>query len=195
MQRHRTYRHDSGSVLAAAMWCGVILVCGVGRSLAASPDVKVDQVGYLRTESKLAMVTSGAARGPFVVRRSSDDAVFFSGVLGGAKHDAAHSGDTVRWANFSKLKQRGKFYLQMEGVGTSHPFVIADSTFRRTFYLVMRSYYGQRCGTAVDLAPTRPAFSHPACHTADGVFDSCSAGRSGSKNAMRIPVEADQAFR
>jgi endoglucanase len=175
--------------IAAVIWC-VVLVFGAGPSLAASPDVKVDQVGYLPNEPKLAMVTSGAvssgaARAPFVVRRGSDDAVVFSGVLGGAQDDADHSGDVVRWANFTKLKERGTFYLQVEGVGTSHPFVIADNTYRRTFYTVMRSFYGQRCGTAVDLGPTRPAYSHPACHTADGVFHLCSAGRSGTRAATR----------
>lgn len=176
-------RHHSVWPVAAALCCGVVLACGAGPALAASPDVKVDQVGYLPTESKLAMVTAGATGTRFSVRRTSDDGEVFAGVLGGAQDDAAHSGDTVRWANFSKLRKRGTFYLEVEGVGASHPFVIADNAFRSRLYTVMRSYYGQRCGTAVDLAPTWPAYSHPACHTADAVFHACSAGRSGGKAA------------
>lgn len=178
-----TRRHVRWSHVATAVCIGVVLVGGAGRSLAASPDVKVDQVGYLRTEAKLAMVTSGADGGTFLVRRSDDDSVVFSGELGAARDDAAHSGDTVLWANFSRLRKPGTYYLQVAGVGTSHPFVIADHAYLRTFYTVMRSFYGQRCGTAVDLGPTRSAYSHPACHTDDGVFHACSAGRSGAQAA------------
>ena len=28
----------------------------------------------------------------------------------------------------------------------------------------MRGFYGQRCGTAVDMGPEFPGYSHPACH-------------------------------
>ncbi len=28
----------------------------------------------------------------------------------------------------------------------------------------MRGFYGQRCGTAVDLGPEFPGYAHPACH-------------------------------
>jgi endoglucanase len=126
------------------------------------------------------MVTSDAAAGPFTVRRSADGTVAFSGTLGDPRDDGAHSGDTVRWADFTPLSQPGTFYLDVEGVGTSHPFRVADDTFADTFYTVMRSYYGQRCGTAVDLAPSAPQYSHPACHTADATFHSCSTGRSSA---------------
>jgi hypothetical protein len=35
---------------------------------------------------------------------------------------------------------------------------------RSTDYMAMRGFYGQRCGTAVDMGPEFPGFKHPACH-------------------------------
>jgi endoglucanase len=44
----------------------------------------------------------------------------------------------------------------------------------------MRSYYGQRCGMAVNLAPDSPAFKHPVCHAVAGFHPSSGriAGRA-----------------
>jgi endoglucanase len=41
----------------------------------------------------------------------------------------------------------------------------------------MRSFYGQRCGTAVDLGPEFPGFKHDACHL-NGAYHS-SSGKTG----------------
>src|SRR5580658_5170087 len=41
----------------------------------------------------------------------------------------------------------------------------------------MRSYYGQRCGTAVDLGPEFPGYKHAACHL-EGAYQA-SSGKSG----------------
>jgi endoglucanase len=44
----------------------------------------------------------------------------------------------------------------------------------------MRGFYGQRCGTAVDLGPEFPGYSHPACHL-HGEFH-ISSGASGPRD-------------
>jgi endoglucanase len=74
-------------------------------------------------------------------------------------------------------------------VGVSHEFEISPSAYAGAFRLALRSFYGQRCGTAVDLSPTHPGYAHPACHTAgtpnpDARFHS-SSGRSGSRESSR----------
>ena len=47
----------------------------------------------------------------------------------------------------------------------------------------MRSYYGQRCGTAVDLGPAFPGYRHAACHLT-GAFHA-SSGRAGPHASSR----------
>jgi endoglucanase len=131
---------------------------------ALSEAVKVDQVGYLPARPKVAIVTDPRATGSFTVRRAADGSEVLSGRLGPALADP-DTGDTVRVADFSPLTQTGSFYLDVAGVGASYEFDVAPDVYAKVFYLAMRAFYGQRCGTAVDLAPSYPGYRHPACHT------------------------------
>lgn len=155
----------------AALALGVLLAgsCGSssepGEPAGAVDTIKLDQVGYLPRAPKLAMVTDARASGGFSVRRAGDDAEVLRGTLGAAVVDG-DSGDSVRIADFSALSLTGTFRLDVEGLGRSHPFAVADDVYAGAFYLAARAFYGQRCGTAVDLAPTHPGYSHPACHVA-----------------------------
>jgi endoglucanase len=139
-------------------------------------DIRVDQVGYLASAPKLAMVVSDAATGAFSVVRATDSASVLTGALGPVKRDA-DSGDLVRVADFSGMTADGTYYLDVAGVGRSYPFRVARDIYRRAYYLAARSYYGQRCGTAVDLGPEFPGYKHDACHL-QGAFHP-SSGKSG----------------
>jgi len=146
------------AVLACLLFCSAVLAHGAET---AQPAIKVDHVGYPLDGPKIALVSAPAAT--FEVRRSSDDAVVFKGNLTAAKADP-DTGDKVQAADFSALKQAGRYYLEIPGVGRSFTFAVNNNVFERTYYLAMRAFYGQRCGTAVDMGPEFPGFSHPACH-------------------------------
>ncbi len=160
----------------------VCLLAAVGLAAAPPPvpttDIKVNQAGYLPGAPKLAIVVSGKAGGTFVVRRAGDRKVVFRGTLTAPAADA-NSGDAVRTADFSALRQTGRFYLDVPGAGISWPFQIAPDVDARAFYLAMRSFYGQRCGTAVDLGPEFPGYRHDECHL-DNAYHATS-GRTGAK--------------
>jgi endoglucanase len=163
----------------------VILLCCVpgvaGRqSPAPTTDIKVDQVGYLPQAPKVAMVVSGAAADGFVVRRVGDGTIVFRGKLSAPALDA-NSGDAVRTADFSPLNEKGKFHIDVPGVGVSWPFTIAPDAYSRAFYLAMRSFYGQRCGTSVDLGPEFPGYKHDQCHTKNQYH--ASSGKTGVKTS------------
>ncbi len=151
---------------------------GRGPSPTPTADIKVDQVGYLPTAPKVAMVTTSRAAGTFVVRRSGDGEVALRGKLSGPAADA-NSGDRVQTADFSSLKKEGRFFLEVPGVGVSWPFAIAPDAYSRAFYLAMRSFYGQRCGTAVDLGHEFPGYTHEACHLENAYH--ATSGRRGVK--------------
>jgi endoglucanase len=146
----------------------------------AVADIRVDQVGYLPSADKLAMVASSRPASRFAVRRSDDDAVVFTGELGPPLHDP-DSGDRVSIADFSSLRSDGRFYLDVSGVGRSWPFEIGRGVYDRAWRLAMRSFYGQRCNTPVDLAPDSSGYAHDVCHR-EGAYHA-SSGRSG---AMRM---------
>jgi endoglucanase len=141
-------------------------------------DIKVDQAGYLPSAPKIAFVAAKAPATTFVVKRTTDDKVVFRGKLGAATADA-DSGDTVQSADFSKVKKPGSYYLQVRGVGRSWGFAVAKDAYSRAWYLAMRSFYGQRCGIAVDLGPEFPGYKHEACHL-EGAYHR-SSGKSGTK--------------
>jgi endoglucanase len=134
-------------------------------AVAADPVVaiKVDQAGYLPGAPKIAIVVSGKAATEFAVHRTNDGFVVFRGKLTDPVRDA-DTQDLVQTADFTKLAAVGRYYLDVPEVGQSWNFTIAADVFSRVFYLALRSFYGQRCGTAVDLGPEFPGYSHPACH-------------------------------
>ena len=124
--------------------------------------IKVDQVGYPIDGPKVALIAAPADT--FQIRRSSDKSVVFQGKLSPPVSDP-DTGDQVYAADFSALRKPGTYFLEVPGVGRSWNFTVGKNIFERTYYLAMRAFYGQRCGTAVDLGPEFPGYSHPICHS------------------------------
>ena len=153
-------------VTGSLMWLTLALVCGLGVKKAGgaetgSVEIKVNQVGYLPEATKVAMVTMAGTT--FEVKRASDNGVVLKGVLGPASKDK-DTGDSVQIADFTKLREAGTYYLDVPGVGRSWTFAIKRDAFSHTYYLAMRAFYGQRCGTAVDLGAEFPGYKHAVCH-------------------------------
>jgi endoglucanase len=142
-----------------------------------SLQIKLDQVGYLPESAKLAVVTAPAKT--FEVKRVADNTTVFKGQLGPATLDP-DTGDSVQIADFTPLRETGTYYLDVPGVGQSWTFSIRPDVFSRTYYLAMRAFYGQRCGTAVDLGPEFPGYTHRACHL-KGEFHA-SSGKQGERD-------------
>ena len=166
-------------LLPSILLAGLLLCPAAPAHGAESPSlaIQVDQVGYPLNGPKVALVSSPATT--FEVRRSSDHQVVFQGKLGSAVADK-DTGDQVQAADFSALRQAGSFYLEVPGVGRSWDFTVGQNVFAHTYYLAMRGFYGQRCGTAVDLGPEFPGYSHAICHQ-HGEFHP-SSGASGPRD-------------
>jgi endoglucanase len=156
----------------------VIIICVFGVAAAPTTDIKVDQVGYLPQARKLAFVVTNRTVSEFLLRKADGSAIVFRGRLSAPRGDV-DSGDRIQIADFSRFKTEGRFYIEVPGVGRSWSFAIGASVYRRAFYLTMRSFYGQRCGTAVDLGSEFPAFKHAACHL-NGAYHA-SSGKTGPR--------------
>jgi len=147
-----------------------------------TPAIRVDQVGYAAGRPKRAAVVVDPPAPAFAVRPEAGGAVVFEGALGPPRLDP-DTGERVQLADFSPLATSGRFVVEVPGVGQSHPFEIGPRVYDRALYLAMRSFYGQRCGTAVDLGPEFPGYAHEACHLRGGWH--ASSGRSGSRESAR----------
>lgn len=156
-----------------------------GFALNATTDIKVDQAGYLIGFEKLAMLAQPQSNpnvATFSVKRSNDDSVAFSGTLQSPVLDS-DSGDRLQIADFTKLNESGLFYLEIPGAGRSWDFAIGPDVYNRVYYLAMRGFYAQRCGTAVNMAPDFPQYSHAVCHT-EGEYDP-SSGKTGPHSSAK----------
>ncbi len=158
------------------------IVCCCAVAATPTTEIRVDQAGYPTTAPKLAMVVSKTQAGDFTVRRAADASVAFEGKLSAPIADA-DSGDRVQTADFSKLAATGRYYLDIPGVGRSWTFAIGPDVYARAYYLAMRAFYAQRCGTAVDLGPEFPGYTHAACHL-NGAYHP-SSGKTGPRAPSR----------
>jgi hypothetical protein len=140
-----------------------------------NPAIHVNEVGYLPTQSKKAMV--GFYLGSLGEMNINGPSVFK--IVDAASGKEAFSGNllprrdsgfsfpcyqNVLEADFSAFKTPGEYRLQVSGLGASFPFFIDDgvaAAFARTYAL---GIYHQRCGTANAMPFTR--FVHEACHSA-----------------------------
>ena len=141
--------------------------------LSGPPGAVFNQVGYLPGARKVATVPAPHAAGTgFQILPEFGKTPVFTGTLGTPVEDAA-SGDRVAVADFSGLTVPGTYRLAVDG-RNSALFSVASDVYRDPLRLAMRSFYGQRCGCAVDLGE---GYSHAACHAA-GAYHATS-GRSG----------------
>lgn len=141
-----------------------------------SPVIHVNQVGYMPSLAKRAMV--GFYLGSLGEMELSEkeqnfalvDAVSGKTALSGKLVPRRDVGfpfvcyQNVFEADFSGFKTPGEYRLQVPGLGASFPFFIDDgiaAAFARTYAL---GIYHQRCGMANELPFTR--FTHGPCHTA-----------------------------
>ena len=160
------------------LWVLAAAVCAFAAN--SESVVRLNQAGYLPRSPKAAVVA--ADTDAFTVCDARTGVVVFSGKASEPVQDA-DSGDRVRIADFSSLRKPGRYYLDAAGVGRSYDFNIGPDVYDRLFYLAMRSFYGQRCGTAVDLGPEFPGYNYEACHTTGAWHPS--SGKSGPAPSTR----------
>jgi hypothetical protein len=159
-----------------------LLFLTVSISASAIPPVinnhiKVDQFGYRTTDKKIAVISSPQAGynatdtfspgGSYQIRRWSDDAFMYSGIImqwnGGATH--AQSGDKAWWFDFTPFTTPGFYYVfdVNNNVG-SYKFEISDCVYGDVMKQAMRTFYYQRCGCAKAAPFAETGWTDAVCH-------------------------------
>ncbi len=135
-----------------------------------SKDVRVNSIGYKPALAKRATVMGDHGNAEWSIRSCADDSSVLSGKLSSAVV-TSDSKETVQVVDFSALTAPGSYYLNVEGVGKSVPFRVADEVYNDSLELQMAGLYGLRCGMAVSISHGGNIFQHDVCHTADGKMD------------------------
>ena len=141
-----------------------------------SEDIRVNQIGYLPSAEKLAVVVSSSST-EFKVFREDKTREVFSGSLTAAK-SWSQSGEMVRIADFSELKYSGKFVLYVSDKGYSHPFEIKEGNFTAVTKASIKAFYFNRASMALEEAYAG-VYKRPAGHPDDKVVVLPSAASSG----------------
>ena len=165
------------------MRASVVLASALAAALTvqtSTPPVRVNQAGYLPGAAKIALLVGHSPAARAAVRDVSSRREVLNPAVGPALHDP-HSGDTLRPIDISTVRTPGTYVIEIDGQPASDQFEIGDAVYRRPLYLALRSFYGQRCGTSVDLAPAAP-HRHAACHLDDARLHR-STGRTGRVRA------------
>ncbi len=146
----------------------VALLSNINGALAVDSDIRLNSLGFLPGMQKKATII--AVSSDFTVKQASDDAVVYSGKVTGSLHQDDVNQD-VWIADFSQVKEKGKFYLDVPGVGRSYDFEIGDNVYDFAFFTSMRGFYLWRCGTAVEGEHNGQRFTQKACHLEDAYQD------------------------
>ncbi len=136
-----------------------------------SSAIKVDHFGYPTQAQKIAIFTANP--GPTVEVRATGDAVAFAipadgGSITSKGSDAAASGDTVWWVDFSSLTTPGTYRLYSPTLdGQSYDFEIADDIYNAVTRTALKTFYYQRCNTPKSAVYAGAWADDAACHMGD----------------------------
>ncbi|KQV47932.1 cellulase [Pelomonas sp. Root1217] len=157
--------------LAAASGLGLGLTgCSTPPASTAStgPDttaVQLNQIGYLPGGAKWAAVRDVPANS-FAIVDAATGQEAWSGPLGPARHWEPAQ-ETLRLADFSGLRQPGRYRLQVAGLPPSAPFDIAADAYAALNTAAIKFFYFNRASVALDPVHAgvwaRPA-GHPDNH-------------------------------
>lgn len=128
----------------------VFLLAGCGGKKEVptpSGNMLINQVGYITTSAKLALLRTGSD--DFQVK-TKEGKVVFEGETGPLEYWEL-SGDTVQVADFSDLITPGDYVL-CAGEEVSYPFKIAGRLYGELADAALKSYYFARCGVDLEKA-------------------------------------------
>ncbi len=126
--------------------------------------IHINQIGYLPEAQKFAVITTPTEY--FEIFNVNTQEVIFSGVpslFANGTLDAS-SGDKVWIADFSSLAISGIYHVRT-ATEQSPSFYIAANVYKHIKNSMIKSYYYQRCGCALD-SRHADRFTHACCHTA-----------------------------
>ena len=138
--------------------------------------IQLNQVGYLPGAAKWAVVRDVKAESFAIVDAGSGREVF-RGALGTAQ-PWEPAQEALRLADFSALREPGRYRLQVAGVAPSAPFVIAADAYAAVNAAALKFFYFNRASVALDAAHAG-VWARPAGHPDDRVFVHASAAGPG----------------
>lgn len=128
-------------------------------------SIFVNQAGYLPGSKKIAIITSSTES--FCVIDENGNKVYSGNTAYFGKDK--YSQDTVCFADFSKVTERGRYCIELDNGDKSLSFEISDKVYDKTLYDLIRAFYFLRCGCELK-AENAGEYTHPECHTSKAML-------------------------
>ncbi|MDO8968188.1 glycoside hydrolase family 9 protein [Algoriphagus sp.] len=133
--------------IIGSLWTG----CAVSQNLASlevNESIRLNQIGYLPEQHKVAIVLSESPVTRFFILDTTSDKVVFEGVS--VKNQTKTlSGKTAWKLDFTAFTAEGKYEIGIPDFGKSHPFKIDDQVYSELGKASLKAFYFQRA--SVDL--------------------------------------------
>ncbi len=148
VSRRRSCGRVRALPLVALMLLLVAPVTVRAQDLAASAAIRINQIGYYPASPKVAVVADSGAS-VYVIVAWPRGRVVLRGRLTAPLGWAA-SGETVRVADFTRLRRPGRYAVVVDGVGRSYPFRIERAALREVARASVKAFYFQRASIALE---------------------------------------------
>jgi len=139
--------------------------------------VKMNQVGYLPEEEKF--VYSSASSWRFLIKVADSGEEVYSGpmIYMGLDDDTEMD---IYAGDFTDFRDKGRYKLEVAGVGESSPFSIAEGIYDDALYLSSRFFYLQRSGTDIHINDAQNSIIERGHTKTAYLWDDSSVGRDVS---------------
>lgn len=146
------------------------------KAPADTTAIQLNQVGYLPGGTKWAAVRDIGAE-HFAVLDDASGREVWRGPLGAAQRWEPAQ-EAFRLADFSALRQPGRYRLQVAGLPPSAPFVVAPDAYAALNAAAIKAFYFNRAGLPLEAAHAG-VWARPAGHPDEHVFVHASAAGPG----------------
>lgn len=174
-------------ILLAAGLSILVLISGCNtkatdyNKLKPVDNIRLNQLGYIPDEVKKAVVVNSLSEEFFLIDSASQK-VFTGKLDDRGVWDL--SKESVKIADFSSFRNKGKYQLYVDDIGISYPFEINSGVYDDVFKASIKAYYIQRVSTATE-EKYAGKYSHPMAHPDLNCLYHPSSGKKGG--SMKSP--------
>ena len=158
-----------------------IVACGSLAFGGSSERIRVNQVGYVAGQPKIAVSLDNASNGTLV---DSATGSVVATITGGERTVWSQAGDTARIFDFSSHDVPGTYFLRI-GSQESHPLRIARNPYLALARGSIKSFWFQRCSYAPS-SPYAGVWAHAAGHPDLDVQVHASAASSSRPTGTKV---------
>ena len=127
------------------------------------PSILVDQLGYARSGSKIAVFWGEPLPETFTIVDAGNGTSVYTGQIEQKGYDEK-TGVFISYGDFTAFTTPGTYYITADVIGQSYTFGISENPYDELYDVALKQYYYNRCGMTLSTELAGDA-AHNACHT------------------------------